>query len=42
MAAAAAVGTLDGIVDVVPADGTVLVPQPLLHYGAPAVIDPRG
>jgi seryl-tRNA synthetase len=23
------------------ADGTVLVPQPLLHYGAPAVIDPR-
>jgi seryl-tRNA synthetase len=24
------------------ADGTVLVPQPLLHYGAPAVIDPRG
>lgn len=24
------------------ADGTVLVPQPLLHFGAPAVIDPRG
>ena len=23
------------------ADGTVLVPQSLLHYGAPAVIDPR-
>lgn len=23
------------------ADGTVLVPQPLLHYGAPPVIDPR-
>ena len=24
------------------ADGTVLVPQPLLHFGAPPVIDPRG
>lgn len=24
------------------ADGTVLVPQPLLHFGAPALIDPRG
>jgi seryl-tRNA synthetase len=22
-------------------DGTVAVPQALLHYGAPAVIDPR-